>query len=196
MPSINIKLCECGCGQPTELAQQTRTDRGYVAGQPQRFVKGHHNNRNRTLIDAFIKHFTAGEPGTCWEWQGRRASTGYGRVSVNNTYVLAHRASYLVHYGEIPDGMEVCHTCDNPPCVNPNHLFIATHLANMTDASHKGRCHPGELTANAKLTASDVREIRRLRQDGWKLADLAAKFNVSQPNITAILNRQTWRHIE
>jgi len=79
-------------------------------------------------------------PSGCWEWQGSRLWNGYGRFSGRNGFI-AHRRMYELTKGEIPEGWFVCHTCDNPPCINPDHLFVGTALHNNRDTNRKGR-HP------------------------------------------------------
>ena len=78
--------------------------------------------------------------GKCWEWLGWKVK-GYGRIKVNNIKTLAHRVSWNLHYGDIPKGLYVLHKCDNPPCVNPKHLWLGTQLDNMRDRDKKGRGH-------------------------------------------------------
>lgn len=78
----------------------------------------------------------------CWSWVGSTDQHGYGLVDFRTQRVRAHRLSYEMHYGPIPDGMVVCHACDNPNCTNPNHLFLGTQAENMQDASRKGRLNP------------------------------------------------------
>lgn len=121
---------------------------------------------------------------------------GYGYMSFQGKYTLAHRASYIVHHGSIPVGLFVCHHCDNRPCVNPNHLFLGDAVANMRDMVRKGRgkfpdCR-GEKQGASILKEADVRDIR---SSDKPLVELAMEFGTAYSNIWAIRNRITWRHI-
>lgn len=140
----------------------------------------------------------------CWEWLGALNSDGYGSCSVrypNNkiTSQSAHRVSWKLFVGDIPAGKFVCHKCDNPKCVNPDHLFLGTHKDNMTDRNTKGRAagkpQIGSRNGRAKLNGEDVLAIRKKRKDGQSLSSLASEYNVSFQNISAIANRKTWSHI-
>lgn len=88
--------------------------------------------------------------GDCWLWTASKAGNGYGKIMVNGRRIGSHRLSYILHYGEIPEGLHVLHTCDNPLCVKPAHLFLGTHADNMRDASQKGRLPGGRPTATCK----------------------------------------------
>jgi hypothetical protein len=114
----------------------------------------------------------------------------------------AHRISWEIHFGDIPDGLYVLHTCDNPPCANPVHLFLGTQRDNIDDMLRKGRSaygHPGrqgEKAWMAKLTDDQVREIRSLYEVGRisQLA-LARRYGITQTTIGSIVRRATWKHI-
>lgn len=138
-----------------------------------------------------------GGPDGCWEWQGHRQSRGYGIIGVNRKQVLTHRLSWELANGPIPDGKNVCHKCDNPPCVNPRHLFIGTQADNMADKSKKGRAGAlaGEKHPRSKLTEMDVKCIRYLLSIGYTQQEIADKFNISQSNVNSINLRQLWKHV-
>lgn len=139
----------------------------------------------------------------CWEWDGGMHSRkdplhAYGVASIAGEKKYAHRLSMEIETGEpIPSGMCVCHRCDNPSCVRPSHLFVATHHENMLDAKMKGRAGAarGEDAATAKLTEGDVLKIRSLQGSlsGPKTARL---FGVTHQSIYAIWDRETWAHLE
>lgn len=96
-----------------------------------------------SLEDRFWKKVEKKSPDECWEFKGAKYEHGYGCLSVGGRKNKgAHRISYVIHFGEIPNDLHVLHKCDNPPCVNPNHLFLGTHKQNMEDKSRKGRCAP------------------------------------------------------
>jgi len=129
----------------------------------------------------------------CWEWSGRRNDKGYGVVAVVHDTEMMHRASYKVFVGPIPDGLFVLHRCDNPPCCNPEHLFLGTKRDNMLDAIAKGRLfmHDGA-HHNARLSVKDVAFIR-----GSDLSDrqLAMQFGVTRTAIKSIREKRSWRHV-
>ncbi len=136
---------------------------------------------------------------TCWEWIGVKNKDGYGITEINRKTYRAHRASWEIHYGEIPKGMYVCHHCDNPPCINPNHLFLGTQKDNIHDMLKKERrpSRKGEKNYSAKLTESQVRNIRKL----WKAGNLTQRkiaevFNVHRTMIGLIVRNKNWKHMK
>lgn len=162
----------------------------------------------------------------CWTWVGGTTTAGYGIIGAggrNGASLLAHRVSWEIHNGPITDGLFVCHHCDNPSCIRPSHLFLGTQKDNLQDASRKGhmhnwqvlhpefirrgelhwsRFHPeriarGEGMTTAKLTETDVREIRELYATGkYYQRQLANMFGVTQSNIWCVVSRQTWKHVQ
>ena len=128
----------------------------------------------------------------CWPFTGYVASHGYGQFSYGDVRVRAHRFSWLMSRGPIPEGYNVCHHCDNPRCVNPNHLFLGLQRDNMHDAVRKGRKRAWGLQ---KLNADQVREIRALCAAGALQRDVAARFGIARNTVSGIVNRKSWAHL-
>lgn len=149
---------------------------------------------------------------SCWIWIGNYINSGYGIFWYNGKQTTAHRFSYTFYKGPIPTRMDVCHTCDNKKCVNPNHLFLGTHEENLKDMKKKGRSatgdksgirkHPeiirrGENHIGAKANDKQVIEIRSLYDTGIirNICELARKFQLGQTTVRHIVKRDTWTHI-
>lgn len=150
-----------------------------------------------TTIQRVFSKIAPGSNG-CWEWQGYCDPDGYGRFSRGKYWMSAHRLMWELINGPIPDGLLVCHTCDNRRCVNPSHLWIGTPADNMRDMAAKGRSssRPGEQQWKATLSDADVIEIRHLyaTQDITQRA-LAKLYGVHFGTISGVLNGKTWAHI-
>jgi hypothetical protein len=133
----------------------------------------------------------------CWIWDGNIfPKTGYGNFGyLSGRSMLAHRYSFMLHYGEIPKGMCVCHKCDNKLCVNPKHLFLGTQRDNINDKVLKNRQAKGTTHGMAKLSEEDVYEILRLYSNKMTKIDISKRFNVSYDLIKKITRRELWRYL-
>ena len=133
----------------------------------------------------------------CWIWEASCAGKGYGQVKLpfqrRNDY--AHRIAYQIYRGEITNGRYVCHHCDNPKCVNPEHLYLGTQKENLQDMARKDRSLYGERNARAKLKEADVRKIRACLEMGMTQQQIAAAFGISQIQISRIHTGQRWSKI-
>lgn len=152
-----------------------------------------------SATERFWANTTKAGPDECWEWRGC-TTNGYGAFhGVRGRLMGAHRFSYILHFGDIPPKLFVCHRCDNRRCVNPAHLFIGTRQDNIDDAEKKGRLqHPtcrGERHCFAKLNADQVLEIRKRIADGQSQRRVARDFGVEKTTIAHIIHRKTWKHI-
>ncbi len=151
-------------------------------------------------FNKFATSIAIDEPDKCWNWQ-RRKFKGYGMVRAEyigkrETFrMAAHRFSFLHFKGEIPKGMSVCHKCDNPACVNPEHLFLGTHKQNFEDAANKKRMAHGERHYRTKLQIADVINIRERFSLGEQIKKIALSFNLRASTISGIVHRRTWRHV-
>ncbi len=135
--------------------------------------------------------------GGCIEFTGYRSVKGYGEIKVDGRMEKAHRQAWVLHHGPIPEGMHVMHSCDNPPCVNIEHLTLGTNDDNVADRVAKGRSSRllGERSTSAKLTEADVKAIRRMASLGMTNMEIAAEFNVSNQNVSQIVLRRTWKEV-
>ena len=152
----------------------------------------------------------------CWNWKACCNNKGYGLFAVRSPKKMnfvASRFQWILTFGPIPAGAFVCHRCDNPLCVRPDHLFLGTQLDNMRDAAKKNRCALGERNGMAKITEDIVREIREYAQfhprtithlGRWghgrivpnSHADIAQRFGVSRAQVQRILANQRWGHVK
>lgn len=144
------------------------------------------------LADPFWGHVAIGEPDECWEWDGNRFQSGYGQAWVPAGTLLpgldgriqqAHRVAYLLASKRWPGRMFVCHTCDNPPCVNPAHLWLGTAAENNRDRDAKGRGRSGSNRTPAEVEA----EVREAVAEGRKISHLAREFGISRMTIYRII---------
>lgn len=132
----------------------------------------------------------------CLNWIGSKSMNGYGQIKVNGKQIGAHRVAYELAFGEIPQGMSVMHKCDNPSCVNPDHLAIGTPQDNMDDMKNKGRSLYGSKNQSAVLSDSDVIEINKMLSNGSKVIDLMGIYGVSKACINRIRSGKSWKHLK
>lgn len=142
------------------------------------------------MRDRFMR-FVDKSPCGCWTWTGARHKQGYGFFRLDGRNQYAHRVAYELFKGLTPEGLFVCHHCDNPSCVNPEHLYAGTRADNARDAVERNRYRPrrGEANEQVKLTEDAVRDIRTKRMVQSKFAEL---YGVSQPLISKIQNGHSW----
>jgi len=207
MTTPKTKVCE-RCG---EVFAQPKNQRGQTWGK-RRFCSPGCSDAGRTkptshkrrpIAERFWPKVDVRGPEECWEWQGtREGAEGYGilfkerQANGNPTTLKAHRLSYELNIGPIPDGLWVLHHCDNRPCVNPAHLYAGTARDNAIDREtrRRGRPQDGGVNANAKLTAKQVDEIRsRYAAGGVTQDELAKEYAVIQPHISRIVRGETWK---
>lgn len=152
----------------------------------------------------------------CWIWQGSLDGKGYGRIAFRSVRTGAHRVAYILTYGDVPNGLEVCHHCDNRRCVRPDHLFLGTHAENMADQYAKGRNSPpprndgdahwtrqhpervsgGEWHPFAKLTTEQVKAIRAsYATGGYSYRQLATQYGVTKSCIHNIIKGKGWKGV-
>lgn len=150
----------------------------------------------QSLEEGFEK-FVIKNPEGCWGWTGCAANPGYGQFRGNQKLIRAHRASWIIHFGEIPKGMYVCHKCDNKLCSNPEHLFLGTCKDNNLDMLKKGRSpilgKSGSSNPSAKLKESQVQEIRLLLKTNMSQREIGAMFSISQTAVSVINTKRYWR---
>jgi hypothetical protein len=154
-------------------------------------------------VDSFLSKIHKTE--TCWIWNSCYDNRGYGRVSIRNQYYRASRVSFHIHNGSLGDGLEVCHSCDNPPCVNPDHLFLGTRTDNERDKWAKGRGNDafnrpenkarGERINTNKLTEGQVLDVIDRLKRGERPAAIGNLYGVTYSCIYLIKTGKNWAHL-
>lgn len=182
-----------GCGRPVD-------GRGLCGGHIQQDRAGHALRPLRgTWAHVLFRFWAQVEKRNdgCWVWTGVCNPRGYGFMSAEAKYTAVHRLSWRIAHGEMPPSeVEVCHRCDNPPCVNPAHLFLGSHSDNMQDCADKGRMpRNGEQNGRAVLNADGVREIRRRSDAGEASPTIAADFGIQSAQVRKIARRESWSSV-
>jgi len=163
-------------------------------------------------LEHFLSRIDIGHPDACWEWQKMRRA-GYGRVRSGTRMWEAHRVAWEVHFGdEIPAKLHVCHSCDNPACCNPSHLWLGTSADNMGDRERKGRGrqpsgdnhrsrkHPetvlrGSQHGMARLSEKDIPGIRLMRARGNTWQSIGDAYGVGMNTVRNVCIGRTWKHV-
>lgn len=170
----DVGLCQCGCGQETFVPPYNNRSKGWVKGQPIRFVNGH---GAYLTTPAWVEE-DRGYSTPCWIWQRAMQPNGYGAMTINRRTHNAHRGVWLRDRGPIPEGMVLDHLCRVRACVNPDHMEIVTNAENLRRGN------------GAKLTPENVAYIRSSDEPGKALAE---RFGVSVWTISAVRTRRKWR---
>lgn len=155
-----------------------------------------HLRRTKPISEKFWSKVTKGD--SCWLWRGMTKS-GYGAIDarrISGVFFYAHRVSWEIHFGPVPEGLHVLHTCDTPLCVNPKHLFLGTQRDNNNDKVAKGRQAKGEIFPYARLTERDVKHVRiQYAGGGITMQKLADELDTDTGHISMIVNRKMWKHV-
>ena len=135
----------------------------------------------------------------CWEWTAARDKDGYGQFWLGGKPEKAHRIAFALHNGAIPEGLHICHSCDNPGCVRPSHLWAGTNADNHADKAAKGRARNGEIHGEnhgaAKLDVERVKAIRAARANGESMRSIGFRFGVRHTQVGRIVRRENWARI-
>jgi hypothetical protein len=143
--------------------------------------------------DAYLmRRVSVQQETNCWEWKLSKVKGGYGKASLRGATLVAHRAVWEARIGPVPEGMILCHSCDNPSCVNPSHLFLGTHQDNSADMVYKNRQAKGE---KIFLTKLDVETVCKVRSEKGTYADIARRLGLKSGNVRLIKRGETWKHV-
>lgn len=152
----------------------------------------------KSLRECLYSGISESDIGKCWIWQKSIKKANYGNLWWDGKHYISHRASWIVHFGSIPIGLNVCHKCDNPQCVNPSHLFLGSYLVNNRDRKNKCRnanTH-GERNPFAKLTEAQVIDILKRLRNREKGRHIAKLYKVTEHTISSIKRGKNWSYLK
>lgn len=182
----------CGIEHSNRSGKKDKSGDFYIARKCYPCSKSHPGKR--TKEERFWEYVDKKSYG-CWEWIGGLDAYGYGRFGISNGKGIgAHRYSYALHNGPFQKSLFVCHKCDNPKCVNPDHLFLGSHQDNMDDMAGKGRQRSpkGEESPACKITEETAKKILESK---LSYSETAKKYGVSKSSVAAIKNKRIWKHL-
>jgi len=189
MIDIKEKIC-VSCGE--KFTKKTTLNQTEWKNKRACSRKCFNDDRRELPIDRINRHTKVNPVTECIEWQASKFNGGYGKIKIDGKNRYAHRVMWEIYNGPIPEGIFVCHCCDNPGCVHPNHLFLGTAQDNMDDKTRKGRGMHGEKHTSARLTEAKVREIRASDKGH---TELAGEYGITMQSIMAVRNGKTWKHV-
>jgi hypothetical protein len=146
-------------------------------------------------VAAFWSKVDVGGPDECWEWKASLGADGYGTFGWNGKTTRSHRLAFFLSGRLLAEGKSVCHSCDNPPCCNPKHLFQGSNQDNVDDRHRKGRSFNGPHPWKAVLTRDQVISLRRDMESGLNWTELGVKYGISRQAATKIGKGEVWKHI-
>lgn len=158
-------------------------------------LKKHGSTELKTIEERFHDSYIPEPMSGCWLWTGTSNTQGYGTFYANGRLHIAHRFSWELHNGPIPEGMLACHHCDTPPCVNPDHLFVGTHKDNAQDSLKKGRHSRanGDHWNRSSITWDDIPKIKELKEQGLTYEEIGKQYGVGPTCIYDICKNRSWR---
>lgn len=188
----------CGrneCCNPAHLTTGTMGDAAKIEKKP--YIEPKDQKMLLPTEERFWSRVNKKRKTQCWDWTSDMSSHGYGRLSLGDgRRMKAHRYSWELHNGPIPDGLCILHKCDRPSCVNPDHLFAGTQLENIKDMVSKGRHQVGSRNSRAVLTEAKVRTIKKRLDKGDKQQEIADALGVARSLISLIKNGKRWAHVK
>jgi len=183
-PSVDVVCSGCGSNYLAIAGEVTRRKNRMFCSRA-----CYERNSYVEITARFWRNFESrDDPNACWIWKGPTVTAGYGKISYFGKLIGAHRVSWLMSKGDIPKGMHVLHRCDNPPCVNPDHLFLGTNRDNIYDRNRKGR-------GGKKLTNESAAHIKQLLEKGTTQTAIARMMGVNQTLISAVDRGVAWKHV-